>query len=66
MTDKVEHREDSETPRGPAGDALPGREKADPRTGGGQSQEEVADRPNVGAASPDDYPERDRKDATPG
>ena len=29
----------AEMPRGPMGDTLPGREKEDPRTGGGQRQE---------------------------
>lgn len=58
-------REDSKTPRGPAGDALPGREKADPRTSGAQPQEDVEDRPNVSTVKPEDYPEADRDQSRP-
>lgn len=65
MSDKVDPREDSETPRGPGGDTLPGREKADPRTGGAQPQQRVEDRPNVGTVTPEDYPEKDRDAARP-
>lgn len=65
MSDKTDPREDSETPRGPLGDPLPGREKADPRTGGAQPQEKVEDRPNVGTVKPEDYPEKDRDDSRP-
>lgn len=65
MTDKPDPRQHSETPQGPLGDPLPGREKADPRTGGGQPQEDVEDRPHVGTVRPDDYPEQDREDSRP-
>lgn len=65
MTDKADVRENSETPRGPLGDTLSGREKADPRTGGAQPQEKVEDRPNVGTVRPEDYPEKDRDDSRP-
>jgi hypothetical protein len=44
---------------GPLGDILPGRTK-DPRTGGGQPQEDVEDRPVVGRVTPEDYPENQR------
>lgn len=61
-----QHKPDNaKTPRGPMGDTLPGREKEDPRTGGGQRQEEVEDRPNVGTVKPEDYPEKDRRDSRP-
>ena len=42
--------------RGPLGDVLPGKEKLDPRTRGGQPLEKVEDRPNVGIVKPEDYP----------
>lgn len=64
--DKQHHEpEDAETPRGPLGDTMPGREKEDPRTGGGQGQEPVEERPMVGSVKPEDYPEADRKDSAP-
>ncbi len=45
--------------RGPLGDVIPGRTK-DTRTGGGQPQEDVEDRPVVGQVKPEDYPEDQR------
>ncbi|AJR22426.1 MULTISPECIES: hypothetical protein [Sphingobium] len=57
--------EKARTPKGPLGDALPGREEEDPRTTGGQDQERVEDRPVVGQVKPEDYPEKDRRDSTP-
>lgn len=57
--------DDARTPRGPLGDALPGREKEDPRAVGGQKPEDVDDRPMVGTVTPEDYPEQDRKDSQP-
>ncbi|MBT2245022.1 hypothetical protein JQK15_15900 [Sphingobium sp. BHU LFT2] len=65
MMDEIDPREDSRTPRGPGGDTLPGREKADPRTGGAKPQEDVEDRPNVDTVMPEDYPEKDRDDSRP-
>jgi len=45
------------TPRqGPLGDVLP-QKGPDPRTRGGQRQEDVNDRPAVGTVKPEDYPE---------
>lgn len=46
--------------RGPLGDARPdgGRETAP--TEGGQPQEDVEDRPNVGTVRPEDYPSDQR------
>ncbi len=46
--------------RGPGGDAQPNINDPDPRTRGGQPQEEVKDRPNVSTVTPDDYPEDQR------
>lgn len=44
-----QHQPDNaKAPRGPLDDTLPGREKEDSKTGGGQRQEDVEDRPNVG------------------
>ena len=57
--------EKAKTPRGPLGDALPGREKEDPRTTGGQDQERVEDNPAVGQVKPEDYPEKDRRESAP-
>lgn len=51
--------------RGPAGDARPSPDATDPRTRGGQPQENVNDRGNVGQVSPDDYPEDQRRDSRP-
>jgi hypothetical protein len=44
--------------RGPLGDARPNADAPDPRTGGGQSQEDVDDRPNVSTVKPEDYPDK--------
>ena len=44
--------------QGPLGDARPDPHGPDPRTGGGQPQEDVADRPNVSSVSPEDYPDK--------
>ena len=44
--------------RGPAGDARPEADEPDPRTRGGQPQEDVEDRPNVGTTTPDAYPDK--------
>ncbi|WP_022681711.1 hypothetical protein [Sphingobium bisphenolivorans] len=66
--DSDKHRHDpdnADTPRGPLGDAMPGREKEDPRTVGGQGQERPEERPMVGSVKPEDYPEQDRKDSAP-
>ncbi|MBE1529489.1 hypothetical protein GGC65_003945 [Sphingopyxis sp. OAS728] len=50
------------TPRGPLGDARPdGAERAP--TPGGQPQEKVEDRENVGTVKPEDYPLGDRASA---
>jgi len=57
--------EKTRTPRGPLGDALPGREEEDPRTPGGQKPEPVSKRPIVGSVTPDDYPLSDRRDSRP-
>lgn len=46
------------TPRGPLGDARPDAAEGDDRTGGGQPQEKVEDRPVVGTVKPEDYPEQ--------
>lgn len=51
--------------RGPAGDAQPNFEDADPRTRGGQPQEKVENRPTVSIVTPEDYPEADRAAARP-
>jgi len=51
--------------RGPAGDARPNFDDPDPRTRGGQPQENVEDRPNVSTVTPEDYPEADRTAARP-
>lgn len=50
----------AETRRGPAGDARPNENDPDPRTGGGQPQEDVEDRPGVSTVTPEDYPEDQR------
>jgi hypothetical protein len=44
--------------RGPLGDARPNSNAPDPRTRGGQSQEDAGDRPNVSTVRPEDYPEK--------
>jgi hypothetical protein len=46
--------------RGAAGDVRPNPNDPDPRTRGGQPQEDVDDRPNVGSVKPEDYPEDQR------
>ena len=46
-----------EQPQGPLGDVIP---RKDARTGGGQPQQKVEDRPNVSQVSPEDYPEDQR------
>lgn len=51
--------------RGPAGDVRPHPDDPDPRTRGGQPQEDVEDRPNVGTVKPEDYPAADRAAARP-
>lgn len=51
--------------RGPAGDTRPNSQDPDPRTRGGQRQEDVEDRPSVGSVSPEDYPAADRADSRP-
>jgi hypothetical protein len=43
--------------RGPLGDAIPRNDDSDPRTPGGQDQERVEDRKNVGTVKPEDYPQ---------
>lgn len=58
-------RENAETPRGPVADPLPGHEKADPRTGGGQPQEDVEDRPMVGQVTPEDYVDKKHDQSAP-
>lgn len=58
--------QDEEMPRrGPAGDVRPSQDDPDPRTRGGQPQEEVEDRPVVGTVKPEDYPEADRARSRP-
>ncbi len=51
--------------RDPAGDVRPNSDDPDPRTRGGNPQEDVEDRPNVGTVTPDDYPQSDRANAKP-
>ena len=51
--------------RGAAGDARPNANDPDPRTRGGQEQEDVEDRPNVSTVTPEDYPEADRANSRP-
>jgi hypothetical protein len=46
--------------RGSAGDARPNENDPDPRTRGGQPQEDVEDRPSVSTVMPEDYPEDQR------
>ena len=59
-------KQTGETPRrGPAGDVQPNFEDPDPRTRGGQKQEDVEDRPNVGVVTPEDYPRADRANSRP-
>lgn len=56
--DKDTGGKDKRPARGPLGDVLPDRPGPDPRTRGGQPQEDVEDRPNVGTVKPEDYPEQ--------
>jgi hypothetical protein len=51
--------------RGAAGDVQPNVEDPDPRTRGGQPQEDVEDRPVVGIVTPEDYPAADRAASRP-
>lgn len=51
--------------RGAAGDVQPNEQDPDPRTRGGQSQEDVEDRPNVSTVTPEDYPAADRAASKP-
>ncbi|MEJ7933960.1 hypothetical protein WG907_06770 [Sphingobium sp. AN558] len=51
--------------RGPAGGVQPNADDLDPRTRGGNPQEDVDDRPNVGTVKPEDYPAKDRADSRP-
>lgn len=44
--------------RGPLGDARPDQDAPDPRTRGGQKQEDVEDRPNVSTTTPEAYPDK--------
>lgn len=44
--------------QGPLGDIRPDPHGPDPRTKGGQPQEDVADRPNVSSVSAEDYPDK--------
>ena len=46
--------------QGPLGDVVPNEHDPDPRTRGGQPQEQVEDRPAVGTVKPEDYPEDQR------
>jgi|GEM_PF-1723844 hypothetical protein len=64
MTDKKQENRD-EMPRGPLGDARPDAARDDNRTGGGQPQEKVEDRPVVGTVEPEDYPAADRAQSAP-
>lgn len=58
--------ENEELPhRGPAGDVQPNEDDLDPSTRGGQPQEDVENRPNVGTVKPEDYPAADRADSRP-
>ena len=51
--------------RGPAGDVRPNVQDPDPRTRGGQGQEDVEDRPAASTVTPEDYPPQDRADSRP-
>ena len=51
--------------RGSAGDVQPNVDDLDPRTRGGNPQEDVEDRPSVGTVTPEDYPEADRAASRP-
>lgn len=46
--------------QGPMGDVRPNEDDPDPRTRGGQRQEDVENRPTVGTVKPEDYPEDQR------
>jgi hypothetical protein len=56
--DNQQDKNPDETPRGPLGDARPDAAESNDRTGGGQPQEKVEDRPVVGTVKPEDYPEQ--------
>lgn len=59
--DKSSGRSMDDIPRqGPLGDVVPNEHDPDPRTRGGQPQEQVEDRPAVGTVKPEDYPEDQR------
>jgi hypothetical protein len=58
-SEAVETCVDESPCQGPLGDVLPGK-GPDPRTRGGQRQEDVSDRPTVGTVKPEDYPEDQR------
>lgn len=61
-----ESGENKEIPkRGPLGDVQPSNDDLDPRTRGGNRQEDVEDRPSVGSVTPEDYPEADRAESQP-
>lgn len=51
--------------RGATGDVQPNFQDPDPRTRGGQPQEDVEDRPTVSIVTPEDYPEADRAASKP-
>ena len=63
--DPVASQDEKIPRRGPAGDVRPNQDDPDPRTRGGQPQEDVEDRPAVGTVKPDDYPDEDRAGARP-
>ena len=51
---------ESKDPQGPVGDIRPKHDGPDPRTGEGQPQEKVEDRPAVSQVKPEDYPKGQR------
>lgn len=56
-----EDQQSADSPRrGPLGGARPNNDDPDPRTPGGQPQEDVEDRPSVSTVTPEDYPEDQR------
>ncbi|MHA6721860.1 hypothetical protein [Sphingomonas sp. RS2018] len=59
----IEHQRDGDG-RSPS-DTLDRGQDEDRETPGGQSQERVEDRPNVGTTTPDAYPEDQRAGVTP-
>ena len=59
MTEKkVTDGDRANTPEGALKEALPGHERADTRTSGGQPPEKVEHRPMVSKVKPEDYPDR--------